>query len=218
MHNQSKPNTEKKKKVSIFSPEHPFSDYMIKLGWTIIFNCLWMICCLPIITIGAATVSLYTVMLELTAEKPFHLFSLFFCSFKKNFVYATTYWLILAVAGVICWIDLTYFYYMGSNIGYICLAVAGLITLLYLCLLVTIFPVIAKFQTSWTGVLQTSFYIIRRHLKAILVCIIITALVMFLMRNIVLFYYMIIFGYGLVAFILSYIFNKIFDQYTKEKQ
>ncbi len=216
MHNQSKPTREKEKKrrISIFSPEHPFSDFMVKLGWTVIFNCLWLICCLPIITVGAATASLYAVMLELTAEKPYRLFSLFFYSFKKNFIHATTYWLILVLAGFICTVDLAYFYQMGNAVGYICMSVAGVITLLYLCLLITIFPVIAKFQTSWKGVLQTSIYIIRRHLKAILVCVIITAVVLFLIYNIVLFYYMIIFGYGLVAFILSYIFNKIFDQYT----
>lgn len=214
LRNQPKPYKENKKGFAIFSPEHPFSEFMIKLGWTVIFNALWLICCLPLFTIGAATTALYTVMLNLTAEKTHHMISLFFQSFKMNFFHATTYWLLLALAGGICYIDLSYFYHMGGTFGIFCMIVAGIVTLIYLCILVTIFPVISKFRTTWKDIIKTTCYIIRRHFKAILVCVIISALVLFLMYNIVLFYYMIIFGYGLVAFILSYIFNKIFDQYT----
>ena len=47
-------------------------------------NVLWLVCSLPIITIGASTTALYTVMLKLVKNEEGYIFKGFLHAFKLN--------------------------------------------------------------------------------------------------------------------------------------
>lgn len=68
-------------------------------------NVLWLVCSIPIITIGASTAALYTVMLKMVKNEEGYIFRGFFKAFKSNFRQSTIMWLILLLLGIICWID-----------------------------------------------------------------------------------------------------------------
>ena len=74
---------------------------MVKLCYACFLNLLWMVCSLPIITVGASTTALYYACLKIVREEDFSAASLFFRSFKQNFKQATVLWLILLAAAVI---------------------------------------------------------------------------------------------------------------------
>ncbi|MBQ1840251.1 MAG: DUF624 domain-containing protein, partial [Atopobiaceae bacterium] len=51
--------------MAIFSPESKFSKIMMRLAWGCYLNLLWIVCSLPIITVGASTTALYYVTLKI---------------------------------------------------------------------------------------------------------------------------------------------------------
>ena len=62
-------------------------------------NMLWILCCIPVFTIGAATTGAYYASLRLMNEDDDAVIQNFFKSFKSNFKQATLLWLpVLAVA------------------------------------------------------------------------------------------------------------------------
>ena len=65
----------------------------------ICLNVLWVICSIPIVTIGASTTALYTVMLKMVRNEEGYIFRGFFKAFKENFKQSTIIWLIVAALG-----------------------------------------------------------------------------------------------------------------------
>jgi len=50
-----------------------------------VVNWLWILCCIPVITIGPATCGLYSVTLKLARDEPVNPAKEFFQSVKRNF-------------------------------------------------------------------------------------------------------------------------------------
>ena len=84
----------------IFSYDSKFSRVVIKLCYACFLNLLWMLCSIPIITIGASTTALWYAGLKIIREQEYNAAGLFFRSFKQNFKQATVLWLILFAAGI----------------------------------------------------------------------------------------------------------------------
>ena len=61
----------------------------------VILNALFIICSIPIITIGASSSALYTVMLKFVRDEEGYIFKGFFLAFKENFKKATIAWIII---------------------------------------------------------------------------------------------------------------------------
>lgn len=66
-----------KLKDSLLRFLHDLFDLMV-------VNCLWLLCCLPVFTVGPATCGLYAVTLKLVREEPVHPVKDFFRGLKEN--------------------------------------------------------------------------------------------------------------------------------------
>ena len=72
----------------------------------LVVNALWVICSLPIFTIGASSCAACYVCLKLLNEEDGNVVSWFFKSFKENFKQGTIIWLFSApafYAVTLCW-------------------------------------------------------------------------------------------------------------------
>ena len=56
-------------------------------------NLLWLVCCIPVFTAGAATTAVYYVTLKLVRDEDDSTIKSFFRSFIQNFKQATAIWL-----------------------------------------------------------------------------------------------------------------------------
>lgn len=63
-------------------------------------NLLWVLCCLPVVTAGAATCALHFVLSPQRKEDE-GAFRCFFRSFRQNFKQATLLWLLVLVMGIL---------------------------------------------------------------------------------------------------------------------
>ncbi len=79
----------------IFHPENPVMQFLGKLADLLIASLLWLLCSLPVITIGASTAALHYVCMQIVKNQESATISTFFRSFRENWKKATVLWLIL---------------------------------------------------------------------------------------------------------------------------
>lgn len=54
---------------NILNPEGPFMSFITKITYSAYLNLLWLVCCLPIVTIGASTTALFYVTLKVARNE-----------------------------------------------------------------------------------------------------------------------------------------------------
>ena len=77
---------------------------LTKICDMICLNVIWLICCIPIVTIGASTTALYSVLLKMVKNEEGYIFRSFFKAFKENFRQSTVIWLLFVLVSVIWWV------------------------------------------------------------------------------------------------------------------
>ena len=68
----------------MFSYDGPLMTFIGKIADLLILNVIWLLCCIPIITIGPATTAMYYVTLKLARNEEPSIVKSFFHSFKMN--------------------------------------------------------------------------------------------------------------------------------------
>lgn len=81
----------------MFSPDSKFMQVISRITDLILLNILFLITCLPIVTIGAAATALYDLCFRLMREEYSGIFRSYFRAFRANFKQATLAWLVLLV-------------------------------------------------------------------------------------------------------------------------
>ena len=81
----------------IFNYDSKFFAGMTKVSDTIIINILFVICSIPIVTIGASITALYSVSMKITRDEDIYAAKEFIKQFKQNFKQSTIIWIILLV-------------------------------------------------------------------------------------------------------------------------
>ena len=139
--------------MSFFSYESKFSQILIKLSYSCWLNMLWIICSLPIFTIGASTTALYAVTLKIADDSETNVTKQFFDSFRKNFAQATRLWLILLIAGIILGLDGYFVYHLrASSTGAVAvmwtlnMALLIGIAIVYVIILTFTFPLLSRYS------------------------------------------------------------------------
>ena len=84
----------------MFSPDSKFMEIFGRITDLILLNILFLITCLPVFTIGAATAALYTMCFRLMREEYSGIIKPYFKAFRDNFKTATAAWGIVLVAAL----------------------------------------------------------------------------------------------------------------------
>ena len=133
---------------SFFNYDNPVWRYIGKFGDLIILNILWIICSIPIFTIGASTTAVYYVTLKLVRDDDGYTIKSFLKSFRENFKQATVIWLIMLAAGLILGFDLYFFFQVvtGNSIfRTVFTAAIGALTIIWLFMITYVFPLQSRF-------------------------------------------------------------------------
>lgn len=208
--------------MNIFSNDSLLGRFLLWTADIFILNILWLICCLPIVTIGASTTALYYSLMIRTRRDEGYIHKNFFKSFKSNFVQSTIIWCILSVIGIIIFIDFRVGLFLNtannSLIGKIILLSSIIITIPYIFVLMYIFPVQAKFINKITDNLKNSFLMAVGHLGYTFILILITLsffLLTFISRAFI--GVEILFGFGLYAYLTSNIYIMVFRKHLPKE-
>ena len=92
--------------MKLFSMDGKFLETFNKITDLVTLNILWLLCCIPIITIGASTSALYQVTLQIAENRDSYITKEFFKAFRENFRQATIVWLAVIVTGFVLLSDM----------------------------------------------------------------------------------------------------------------
>lgn len=209
----------------IFSLDSPFVQFMNRVADIMWLNILFIICCIPVITIGASVTAMYYVTLKMVRNEESYITKSFFKSFKLNFRQATVIWLILAIAGGLLAFDYAIMTgRLGVSIENSTLASAMQVLLIvvfifYIFTATFVFPVLSKFYNSIKNTIKNAFIMSIRHFPVTLACIAVGIIVALLIIYIPIMLMLSIFLlFSLAAYACSFLFVRVFDKYIPEQK
>ncbi len=141
--------------AKLISQESPLIQALSRIADLILLNLVYLLTCLPIITIGAATTALYTVCFRLGTEREAGLLSTYFHAFCQNFKQATLIW----IPAALLFGDLLLTMFLSlSHAGLsIYLSLLGLIMFIWVAMIFGyVFPLISQFDNKIRLVLRNA--------------------------------------------------------------
>ncbi|MDO5520842.1 MAG: YesL family protein [bacterium] len=144
----------------LFNVNNGFFRTIGKIVDCIYVSILWLVCCIPVVTIGASTTALYYTVHKSIVEDNGYIFRDFKHSFCSNFKQSTIAWLILLVVGGVLGGD-TFLTYQFKKTGDKAGNVFYLILLLLVILFITvtyIFPYISRFEDNMKTVFKNAIF------------------------------------------------------------
>lgn len=134
--------------MKFFSIDSPLMIFLGKAADILILNILYIVCSLPIITIGATTTAAYTVTNNLKKGEEISVIRDFFIAFKNNFKTSTLSWLIVIFIGFILVIDFQIASQLPGSLKDILRIIVVMLGVVYLFTLMYLFQYIARFQSK----------------------------------------------------------------------
>lgn len=208
--------------MNLLNEDNIIHIFLNKLGDIIVANLLFLVCCIPIITIGPALTALYHCMLRTVKGNNNGTTKTFFRAFKENFRQSLIVWLGLLAVGFILFLNIRFLQNTVSVVSkplfYVSLGIAGLVIILALY----IFPVIAAFANTTVNLLKNAYVFAFLHFPSTLAIAVITILPMFMTyRDIKLlplyaccwFF----FGFGLTAYVNSLLLYRMFKPFLEKE-
>lgn len=139
-----------------FDMDSPAMRFLNRVADLLILNIIMIICCIPVITIGAAYTALHYVLLKMVRDKEGYLLRGFFKSFVANFKQATLIWLILFLMIAVYVGDILIFSYSGMVFPKAVVIAVLAVAILFLMMLVYVFPLQARFENSIKNTLKNA--------------------------------------------------------------
>ena len=140
-----------------YNPDSRLMRFLTKIADLMILNIIFVLSCLPVVTIGAAWTALYYVALKMVKDSHNGILRSFFHSFRENFRQATLLWLMILALGALLFFDFRLVASFGDTGFAKAMYVAlGILSAVVLMLLQYLFPSLAKFETTIPGAIKNA--------------------------------------------------------------
>lgn len=136
----------------------------------ILLNILWLICCLPIVTIGASTAALHSVVRKMAACEYYTVWRGFWHGFRENWKQGTAVALLLGLVLMISWVDFTIGLRSPGLTGIARQIVGVLGLILGMFTLTFAFPVLTRYQLPLKTVLKNAVLLSLANPHIVLAC------------------------------------------------
>lgn len=183
---------------------------MADLMW---LNVLTLICCIPIITVGASLTAMNYMALKIVRNEECYITRGFFKSFKENFKQATVIWLLLLVMTVVLIGDFYVMSFVEFKFGNVMRVAITVVAVFVAFEALYVFPVLAKFEnTIWRTIKNSLLLSFMQFPKTILM-----GIIYLLPLGLLLVAYQVIplvflFGLSVPAWVSARLYNKIFKR------
>lgn len=131
-----------------FRFDSPLMTGLGKLADLIILSILWLLCCVPVITIVPSTAALYYVTLKMARKEEYRPIAGFFHALKDNLKQGSIMTLLFAAVGALLYIDYRIMTLQTEEIGSILKSVFLLLTVLAAAVMLYTFPLQAQFSNT----------------------------------------------------------------------
>lgn len=204
---------------NFFSIDGKFFSVMDKIANLFWLNILFIICCIPVFTIGASTTALFYVTMKMVKDEDSYITKSFFHSFRQNFKQATGIWLLVLAAGVIFFVDMQIMKDSSQILFKVITVIIIAMAILFLMIMIYIFPLLAKFDNSVKNTIKNSLLISITNIPwtlLLIVCIIVPFVLAYFIPYLI--PILLLMGAAGIAFGTSYIYVRVFSKLIPEEE
>ena len=125
---------------------------------------LWLLCSLPVLTIGPASTALYYAVVKSIRHERGSLTKTFFAGFRQNFRQSFPLWLLCLALLLLGGFDLWAYGHLRQGSSPILQAFSGVLLVPVLLMLPWLFPYVSRFDNGFGGTLRFVFFLAMRNL------------------------------------------------------
>ena len=201
-----------------------FVRFINAMADLLILNLLWLLCSLPILTIGPATCALFSVTLKIAKDEPVQTVREFFSAFRSNFKQAFLLGIIGLFGMAVVYADGVYAFSVEGNLKILFCIVTGIVAAILLTYICYVFALQAKFENSIKAHIKNAYLLtvcspgntVKMWLILLVPVLLIVNLPQYIAARIGFLY--VLFGVSLPVYCNSVILGKIFDRFIPAEQ
>jgi len=196
----------------LFSYDSGIIQFLNKAVDCVALSFLWIVCCIPIITAGAATTALYYTVNKVIVNERSHVWREYKSAFKSNFKQATIAWIpVLVMSYFLITSGIIAFQEGWTPLLVVYIAVGCFVIMWSLHL----FPHIARFQNSTKQIMTNCAFLMFRHIFKSLGLLIVFALGIIIVLG---FFWVTMFIIpALYMIFASYVLEPMYERYMSEE-
>ena len=201
--------------MGLFKVDGPVYEFFRRFIDVLKLNLLWYIFSLPIVTIGASTVAVYSVTLKMAEDREGYIGRDFVKAFKANLRQGIPLGLITLAAIYVVYLNFSLFYAIESNP--LPLLIIGILAGVYFLLYYYILFLSARYQNTLRNTLNNSFQISIKYIgRTLFLLFIIAFVIVFCLYNTTTIFFGILIGPTFIMFTVSVFSLRIFKQIEKD--
>lgn len=187
-----------------------FFRFITNIGNLIIVSVLWIIGCIPLITIGTSTAALYYTCVKVIRHGRGYLFSSFLHSYRSNLKQGTIVTALALIISFILYMNFRYITSLDTAPQYL-IAIYQISMTFFACLLIYMIAVMSRFSVTFFQLLKLSVFMMIRHFYYTFIMLVLLITVMILMMAIP---FSVLFLPGIYILLTSLIMEKVLQKYT----
>ena len=205
---------------TVFNTDNLVMRISEKIADLVTVNLLFVLSCLPIVTIGIAKISLYQTVFAIKHQRRLPVIRTYISAFRENWKLGLQLGGMELLVSGICLFDLLLFWNQTTlpmqALKAVCL---GLFIFLVLVMLAA-YPIVARYQLDWKECLQKAMIVTGLHFPwffvmgsaLLLLCMALASSVLAFLLGLMIFF---LFGFSSLAFAQVGLMEKIFAQYQE---
>lgn len=201
-----------------FNTESPIFQFLETFSDFVVLNVLFVITCIPIVTIGPALSALYTVTLREARNEQGYILQSYFQALKENFKRSFLLSLLYALAGAILLYNLAFWAQMKTVTGNVVLILIACCCLFYLLSLLYVFALSARFENSLKQTVKNSLLLaLVNPMQTLIILLILVIGFSLAFVSPIFRVFLLIFGFAFWAYCTSFPLTKVFSKYENSK-
>lgn len=149
---------------SLFNPDGKLMSVLTKLGQLILANLLWLLCCIPVVTIVPATTSFYYTVTKSIRRERGYVAEEFFRSMRRTLKKGIGFSVLAILWGMALWYGRMYAIANETEDFNFLLFAYDVLIAVSACVASCLIPVFSRFEMKMTGILKLSFVMAVRYI------------------------------------------------------
>lgn len=204
-----------------FSLDTPIMVFLGKLADLVVLNLLFLLCSIPVVTVGASWTALCYAVRKLQLGEGYAIKN-FFSALKDNVKQALLVTLVLAAVGGFLFLDWTLLSNDMLPVPEFFRIFLITFALLYWMVICLTFPLISRFENTWQQTLKNALFMGLRHFPRLLLVMIVFLIpfALFVLRPDLFFNTLLIWifaGFALIAWVGMQLLEGMFRKYISEE-
>ncbi len=145
-------------KIELFKEDSKHMKILSKIVDGVILNILFLISCIPVLTIGPAFTAFYYASVKVIRRERGYMFKTYVKGFKDNIKLSGIIWLLTLLVNIIC-LGGIYFVFISASmltkpVSIVLIAIYGAIMIFVFCAGIYIYPALSRFKMNLKNALK----------------------------------------------------------------